>query len=80
MKQYAKLVVNTSACYGSIETISTHQTWKQAVLAGVEYRQNNPNAHMLEIYAYNQPLPNGSLETSHSLENRLFWAEIANGS
>ncbi len=76
--QRAVLVINTSnEPFGSIEQISTHRTWREAVVAAVEYRRQNPNAYPLEIYAYNQPTSDGSLESSHSLENKVWWQLIA---
>lgn len=76
--QYAVLVINTSSePFGSIEQISTHRTWREAVIAAVEYRKQNPNASPLEIYAYNQPTIDGGLESSHSLENRVWRQWVA---
>jgi hypothetical protein len=62
---------------GALKRISKHTTLLEAIKAGVEYRKANPSARMLEIYAYNQPLPDGRMETSHSHEDRHWWAKLA---
>jgi hypothetical protein len=61
-----RLVVNTQPFYGSIELVSTHATFKEAVIAGITYRKANPSANGLEIYdhAFGQ--------SSHTLEGMGF--------
>ena len=45
-----RLFVNTQPFYGNTELVSTHATFKEAVIAGIAYRKANPTANGLEIY------------------------------
>jgi hypothetical protein len=69
-KQGAYLYENTQPYYGSIRLIEQYATFKDAVVAGLRYRKQNPTANTLEIYCYDNE------GATHSMENTFYWTKI----
>ena len=65
-----RLVINTQPFYGSIETVSEHATFIEAIKAGLAYRKANPGCNMLEVYDHTPG------DFGHSLESTFYWSKI----